>query len=500
MLRRFSFHKTFYHQAVLAVLLLASAACKKDFSGTPKENLPPDTHTAVDTIIRVGPDRLESQVELRWWGDDPDGVVRGYEFTFDSIVTPATAWRFTARNDSTFLLPIPPGFDSIDFRFHVRAVDNNGLVDPTPAALGVPVKNSKPFVVFLDGPNKPLKTFPVLKFYWSATDPDGPENIKQFEVVWNDTTQTPFVLDANAQSATFEATNPQATGATDVNVYPNNSTTSVGTMPGLLLNDSNVLFIRVVDNSLARSAYVASYKVFVKKVTSEILLVDGYGNAGATVTNFYAQNLQAIGIASFDTMQVFQTIGAAFTQQAPDALTQARIFKMFSTIVWYSNDANRSLSLGQKTLGSFFDAGGKLLMATYVAGSFDPQSTFLTFTPAQALVTLPADTVLTLNTGAAVTNLQADYPPLQSTAIVSTVRPVTPALGATALYNAALLAKSTSTGGTNPWNGPSTVMVKKENSAGQTNFVLSVLELQKLNGLNNIQELFDRIFHDEFGL
>ena len=485
---------------LIVVALFVFAACKKQFSGTPKENLAPETHTAVDTIIRVGPDRLESQVELRWWGDDPDGVVTGYEFTFDSVVTPATVWRFTSRNDSTFLLPIPPGFDSVDFRFHVRAVDNNGLVDPTPAALGVPVKNSQPSIVFLDGPNKPLKTFPVLKFYWNATDPDGEENIKQYEVVWNDTMQAPFVLDATALSATFEAVNPQATGATDVNVYPNNSATSIGTMQGLLLSDSNVLFIRVVDNSLARSAYAASYKVFVKRVTSEVLLVDGYGNAGATVTNFYAQNLQAIGIAAFDTMQVFQTIGAAFTQQAPDALTQARIFKMFSTIVWYSNDANRSLSLGQKTLGSFFDAGGKLLMATYVAGSFDPQSTFLTFTPAQALVTLPPDTVLTLNTGAAVTNLQADYPPLQSTAIVSTVRPVTPALGATALYNVELLAKNTSNGGTNPWTGPSTVMVKKDNGSGQTNFVLSTLELQKLNGLGNMEALFDQIFHDEFGL
>lgn len=490
----------FSHQAVFAVFaLFAVVSCKKDFTGSPKENLPPNTFTVVDTIIRVGPERMESQVTLQWWGDDPDGVVKGFEYTFDSVLTPITAWSFITRTDSTFVLPIPPGLDTVDFRFHIRAVDNDGLVDPTPASLGLPVKNSKPTVVFVDGPNKPLKTFPVLKFYWEATDLDGEDNIKQFELVWNDTTQTPFVIDAIAESGTFEAVDPTAS-ASDVNVYLNNSTTSVGTMPGLLLNDSNVLYIRVVDNSLATSAYATSYKVFVKKVTSDILLVDGYGNAGSTVTNFYATQLQSIGIMSFDTMQVFATFNSAYTQQSPDNLTQARIFKMFNVIVWYSNDATKSLSLGQKTLGSFFDNDGMLLMSTYVSGTFDQQSTFLSFTPAQELIAVPQDTVLTMNTGVPVTNLLPDYPPLQSTAIVSTVRPVAPALGAVALYNVELIAKNTSNGGTNLWTGPSTVIVKKDNGSGQTNFVLSVLELQKLNGLSNMQLLFDQIFHDEFGL
>ena len=89
---------------VLLCILIASvlASCKKGFEGTELGNVAPETYLVTDTIIRFGPDRLESEVVLKWWSDDPDGFVSGYEFTFDAEITEATIWTYTERQDSTF--------------------------------------------------------------------------------------------------------------------------------------------------------------------------------------------------------------------------------------------------------------------------------------------------------------------------------------------------------------------------------------------------------------
>jgi hypothetical protein len=229
-------------------------------------------------------------------------------------------------------------------------------------------------------------------------------------------------------------------------------------------------------------------------------LVDGYGNNGSTQTNFYAQNLIGIGITQFDTLAIFKNSGGVYQQLAPDNITQARIFKLFKTIIWFSNDATASLSLGQKTLNEFFDNNGKLFFSTYVSSSFDQQSTFLNFTPAQSLTALPQDTQLVLNNNAAINALQSGYPNLSSSSIVSVVRPFNLTLGATALYSAELLAKQVSTGILNPWTGNSIVMAKKNNNNGTPNFIFTTLELNKLNGLMNMNVLFQKIFVNEFGL
>ncbi len=82
--------------------MLIFSACKTSFQGESNPNLPPETFTIADTIIRSGDDRLTSQVHAEWWGNDADGYVSGYEFTFDSIINAGTIWHFTISQDSTF--------------------------------------------------------------------------------------------------------------------------------------------------------------------------------------------------------------------------------------------------------------------------------------------------------------------------------------------------------------------------------------------------------------
>lgn len=473
--------------------------CNNSLQGELAANLPPETFTIVDTIMRVGDDRFNSKVEISWWANDPDGLIAGYEYTFDSIITEPGSWHFTTRQDSIFLLPTPPGEDSLDFNFRVRAIDNLGAKDPTPAQLVYPVKNSPPTVVFIDAANNPLTTFPVLRFYWQGTDPDGAENLDHYECCWNDTAQLPYQMDISATGAVFEATSLQ-TNFPECRVYLNNNTDPQSQlMNGLVLNDTNVLYIRAVDNALDVSPYVGSYKVYVKKPVSTILLVDGYTSGGAGVESFYTAQMAAAGFTTVDTMQIFQQLSGAYTQLAPDNISQSKLFALFKTIIWFSNDAVNSLSLGQRTLNDFFNNNGKLLMSVYVSSLFDEQSDFLDFTPIQSFV-VPVDTTLLLTDTSTIFHLLPDYPDLRSSAFLGVVRPFNLAVGATAFYDASLIAKDNGTLELSGWNGISTIMAGKKNAAGETNFIISTLELQKLDGLGNMNDLFGQILINEFGL
>ncbi len=485
----------FYGCHALFALMLFSA-CSRNLSGDMLTNVAPETNLVTDTIIRFGDDRLESEVSLNWWSDDRDGFVIGYEFTFDETITTETVWQFTESQDSTFILAPPAGEDSADFVFQIRAIDNLGLADPTPSRLVIPVKNSPPTVVFLPGLLNPIKSFPALKYFWQGSDPDGADNLLRYEICINDTSLTPYQIDKTATSAIFEAIDP-GVDAMICKVYQNaNTLPNAETLFGLEGNAWNTLYIRAVDQSEAKSNFVAADSVFVKKVISSVLMVNGY----TTVTNeaFYAEKLINSGITVFDTIQIFESVAGNYTQQSADNITQAKIFDMFDLIIWFSNQADNTFSLAQKTTGSFFNSGGKMLMSVYISSTFDPLSNFLDFTPIASLVS-PEDTTLILNLDAQLLPVDADWPILQSSAIVGTVKAINLQIGATPLYMADLTAKDNATLSLTPWTGVSTVMAKKYDAAGLPNFIIATLELNKLDGLGTVDELFQKVVIDEFG-
>jgi hypothetical protein len=481
----------------LVALIFALSACKTDISGELLPNLPPETSAVVDTIIRSGPDRLESRVTIQWWGNDPDGFVAGYEYTFDDPVTPATVWLFTRSQDSIFLLQTPAGQDTANFRFSIRAIDNQGLADPTPAALVYPVRNSPPSAQVVPGLSDPVLSFPILRFFWSGSDPDGTDNLSRFELYWNDTTNAPFVVDQSVTAATFEALEPGVTGEATCRLYLNNNTNAeAGTMSGMRIGSWNKLYVRAIDQSEAVSGFAASDSVFIRPVRSNVLLVNAYSGGSGPIFDFYHNQMLNLGLGLYDSLTLFES--GATPQIAADNLTQERVFALFDLIVWFGNNAQSSLSLAQRTSGDFFAQGGKMLMAVYVSSSFDQQSAFLDFTPIAALVD-PQDTTLLLNTGAAITPIASGWPNLQGTSIVGVVRPIITQIGATPVYEAALTARDNATLGLSPWNGASVIMASKRDALGNTNFLLSTLELQRMDGLGTINEFFEKVIQDEFG-
>ncbi len=188
----------------LALLpVLHGCSPSQELSGTPVPNALPDTRvTGQPPTLR----ETDFIVRFFWSGSDPDGRIRGYQWKLsdnglDGIslrdtltVDPATGdtlnpWHFTASTDSTFIVkadrngfPGDAGLGLSDQRSYethtlfVRALDMEGGIDPTPAAISFTATTLVPWVI-LDKPA--LGSYdvaqvapPTMTFGWTGGDPD----------------------------------------------------------------------------------------------------------------------------------------------------------------------------------------------------------------------------------------------------------------------------------------------------------------------------------------
>ncbi|MEY2898248.1 MAG: hypothetical protein RL138_301 [Bacteroidota bacterium] len=480
--------RKYYFFTILATALLFTA-CKDGILGNLLPNKAPDTHTIIEVINRSGGTRFPSSVKIQWWGDDPDGYVQSYQYTFDYPVTASANWHAITGNDSLFSLTTPAGIDTADFHFSIRAIDNEGLVDPTPASVAYPVKNSNPSVQFMPGIYNPTRTFPVVRLYWQGTDPDGADNIAGYEMVWNDTTQAALELGPTVSSIILEGQN--WTGSTTIcNVYTNNntSTPSSKTLAGMKLNANNNCYIRIKDISGAYSHWVASYSMFIKKPNSTKLLVDAYTNTSATALNFYSNRMINQNYTDCDTLKLFEKVGGVYSQLSADNATQSKILKYFKLIVWFGDNTGNSLFLAQKSLNDFFTGGGKLFMAMPMDKLFSGSSPSLAFTPASSLTEYKDSTII-YSTDSLSTSSLSGYPVLKNSNYTQNIKPFVLAPNAYAIYTANLNYQNVSS----PifpipaWHGPSCIMAGLKNAATlQTIMVYSQVDLQTLNASSNI--------------
>ncbi|MBI1182914.1 hypothetical protein GC194_01490 [bacterium] len=485
--------KSLYQISAL-LLLLSTAGCHSGMVGDEHENLPPETYSVVKEINRTGEERFVSQIEIQWWGDDPDGVVKGYEFSIDN-----QTWHFTKKQDSLFLVNLPEGADTFDFAFYVRAVDFYDLADPTPAKVVYPVKNSPPQISFdkpigtSSSPGRwPKKTFPVLQFKWLLSDPDGFDNIDHIDFFINDTSATPIPIDKAYTSLTLKADQPESP-LSDCSILLGSTLKPLGQLvSGLKTNAHNVFYLRAVDKVGASSAFVATDSIYVKRKVSDVLLVNAYNSAIEQRENFFTENLLAAGVQNFDTMRVNEVDGEYYTQLAVDNTTQSMIFGMFKAMIWFGEDAPYTLTLAQRSCGEFLNNGGKLFVSVFFSSSIDPLSTYLDFTPIDSLVD-PQGAVFFMDKKAEATPQIAGWPVISAPKIITSTRPFYPSFGVEPLYKAKL---KTAAG---DWNGESVIMAKKDNN-GQVQFIISSIELYRLDGENNMPELFTKIFKEEMGL
>ena len=379
-----------------AGMLLAAAgvltACDAGFDGSANDNLAPETELSVrstDLTEDLGDRRLISTVRLAWSGTDPDGVVTAYEvraYQSDAAPAPDAGWARTTRRDSTILLPIPFGQVTANVAVEVRAIDNDDAVDPSPARTVFPIRNSDPELSLSRTEVPPDTTWPVLSFAFAASDPDGELNLAAVELALNDTLGALARLPADATFATLVAQDPGAATTTADVFVGRGFVSSTITLPGLMLDADNVVYVRAIDQAGATSRWRAypdpdddDATMFVRRVTSDVLVVNDYRSQsgptpiGEATVQVVRDALAQQGTTDFQEWDLSRTIQIPAAPRFSDALpatadpTLRRTLALWDRIAWVSNSATAAatgynLPKAAGVLDLFFDQGGRMLV------------------------------------------------------------------------------------------------------------------------------------------
>lgn len=483
---------------LLIVALLFGAACSKEYAGDYSQNQTPETYFVSDTIIRNGENRFQSIIDVSWSGTDADGFVAGYELSFDQV-----NWTYTEAQDSTITLSLPSNSDTFDFQIFVRAVDNLGEKDPTPASLIYPVKNSNPTVRFIIPSGSPVRSFPAVKYFWEGTDPDGNSSLDHYELIWNDTTQTPLNVSTVFNEAGIVAKSLSGTTSA-CDVFPGALNTPLATpLNGMILGNENVLYIRAVDQVGAASDWVASPSIFIRKPVSDILFINAQRSSfnRATVQNFYTTRIQAAIGKSFDTLQAGPE-GALSSDLSSDPATQDRVFSYFKKIFVYSENSEFLLSLMQRSTTRFFTNGGKLMLITEGNDVIADQPLYLDFSPIGSYTPRGANVSLLMNLGDSIKPVPTAYPSLKNgNTILSGIRPFNLANNNSnfryeALYKGVITQDSA--GIISIWQGNSTLSAKRVRlSDNKTDFVIMLVPIFALEHNASLNTWFEKMLIDE---
>ncbi len=381
-----------------ATCVMVLGACESDFVGSRFDNLAPDTQLSVRDSTLVdnlgGGERLSSTVFAAWTGDDPDGFVDFFEVRFYPPLEQPPAddgWIRTLSRDSLVLLPIPPGQKTADIVFEARAVDNDGLRDPSPARTVYPIQNSPPTITLSSFDVAPDTTYAIFSFAWRVDDPEGFDNLDRVDVSLNDSLE--FVgIPPDVDFVTF-------VGAVDKN-DPLQSTTNARVflgrgfqstelrVPGLRLDAANTFFARAVDKTDTTSALI-SRTWHVKKSNSDILYVNDYRKATSPTVQFFHLELlreylaPSTPIDIWDISTPFVSGSAGNTPRSgllhPNAdPTIRQALADYRYIYWVSTNTISSVTGDNMpfvagVLDLFFEAGGKMMVHSIVSNPANPE-------------------------------------------------------------------------------------------------------------------------------
>jgi hypothetical protein len=144
------------------------SGCTKISPVSTSPNVAPETTlTARGNPIAGG----ARQILLQWLGSDEDGSVDHYLVRLDTL-----DWHEVTCTESVFIFPgqtkRPRLVDEEERHFFtVKAVDDCGQEDPTPAVVWFTPRNDLPETEIVNGP-EPV-TGPMVFIEWAGTDPDG---------------------------------------------------------------------------------------------------------------------------------------------------------------------------------------------------------------------------------------------------------------------------------------------------------------------------------------
>lgn len=389
-----------YAAVFTLLIIVAMTACDSGLDGQLNENIPPTTSLTVNEINLPEGERLVSQVNISWWGDDPDGYVVGFElYIGDPSNIGENDWTFTTSNDSTFILPIEEGSQDADVDFTVRAVDNEGARDPEPPTVTFPITNSPPVVQFNNFETPPDTTYRIASFGFTASDPDGEANLNRIEIALNDTTSEgawkDIGLGLNLVTLRIDDTQENPTASV---LLGRTARSSDITFDTVLPDGENEFFVRAVDNAAATSESI-SYEWYVKRQTSNVLFLNDFqGTNSEERFNLHANLLNEVGVTEIDYIDISDgapTGGrrVAFTQALPDrslaSPTTNLMLAEWDHIYWISDNLDRNIGYALEMTLDFFEQGGTMFV-NIPSKSISDQNALLQFVPFERVEPLPS--------------------------------------------------------------------------------------------------------------
>ena len=443
--------------SALLILIAVSYSCEDPITGQ-IDNQPPNTNLSIfpDSIIAPG----STLKTIRWWGDDPDGFVAGFRISFDSV-----NWGYTTKNDSTFVLNIT-GTDST-FRFFVAAVDDKGLIDPSPATNLYPVMNSPPSVRFDAGTEIPDTTFPLATFKWTGSDPDGVSNIRYYQYSLNDTNNFRRIAgNINLLTLTKDS--------------------------GLALNANNILYLRAEDGAGALSPITrmpdTSRTWFVKPVTSKILLIKDMPLSQFSIASSYFNN--AFDTIRYDVLDIKSNGGSLIPKIVNPMFIET--LKLFDIVVWSANQGNvtsdnANFELAQNSLPFYLLSGRKLFFTTGLPNAeTQVQGSLINWAPIDSISSC---TIALVSNGVSLINTDNSYPVLTASTLIQRVRGLKTTEPTQIIYRLPISTNCQS----------NTVVAIKDQAVNPKNILMTV-PVYYLNADPNVSKiLFRKILIDEFG-
>lgn len=449
-------------------LIFLVTGCSENFTDNPHPNQPPETFISIFTDRELNP--TVSRKTFNWWGDDPDGMVVGFIYTFKENAknvetwdnnAPNPDWTFTTETQKTFNLRLS-GTDTV-YTLKVKAIDDMGAADPTPAVQSFPIRNTRPVVEFVVATDVPETTFTVATFVWKGTDLDGDDTIAKYQ----------YVLDDTSDESAW------------VDIDPRLNSITLTAKDGLT-EGPHVFYLRAVDIAGARSNIIrmpqSEDKIwYVREPKSKFLLIDDYNIADNT-DSFYRKTFKNL-VGEVDIWDI-KSRQRALEPPTTTAFTQTLF--LFDRIFWYA-DTDPNLEKAQVSIPEFLERGGKIIMTTtfpeFITNEGDP----LEFSPVDSLgkkinritrnqLVIPSPEYEALG-----------FPQLQvKTAIIPNVFPLVPKISSDTLY--VLPEKPES------WPGTPVMGVVD----GTSSFVFFGLPLASLDGLGTVPQLLEKILNELF--
>lgn len=466
-------------------LVLALSACDK---GSPFDNKLPDTQISLEAINLVGEDRLRSEVELNWLGSDVDGYVIGYEFSFDN-----TNWVFTEGTDSTFNFSLPVGIDTNDINFYVRSIDNDEGVDPTPAYLQVPIRNTAPISLFDSVNVVPDTSYVITTAFFDIEDLDGDENLDSVYLKINNGPW--YNLPPDTRIVTLVPDDPQATGNVNAQVLVGTGANALSDpIQGLNLEGDNIMYLRARDIAGSDSETDTSKVFFVRNQTSDLLVVKAHASGGSTTPEQVLLPEISNVYGGYDFIDLFSNDGL----NKPNLWTPtfSLFIELYDKIFWYSGAGEDEFGILEEASGAvqeYLNSGGKLMVSTGFPSTFDNSSVVLEFTPVDSISTSPGQARLPTNNRVYPTpDFITTYDSLAASEFIAGSTPIYVSQTGESMYKGILQIS----GG---WVGPDDFGARSTNGDNNANVIFFSIELHRLNGISgSLTTLFDEVLNNEF--